>query len=418
MKKVYISIDIGSDTIKIIVAEYYKEKFHILAFRSFKSKGVKCGLIVDANLTINALKDAFKELNNELGIEIRKVLVNIPAYNAKFLYTTSEINISSDEEIITGKDISKLFKKAVYSKLDVDYELITIIPLEFILDDEKTTDRPVGKKSKKLGLKGIIVSTPKKNVYSVVGAVEGAGLEVIDITFNSIGDYFEVKRPDLDRKVGAIINLGHETTTVSIYNKGKLMNTEVLQIGGKNIDKDLAYIFGINVFDAREVKEKFASAHKRFAQLNETYEVKNTVGETLKLTQFEVSEVVMARLEQILELAKKQILLLTKHSINYLILVGGLTEFKHYRHLALEVLSKDVIIYEEEKIGVRDNKYTSALGMIKYFQDKMDLKGKEYSMISMEDEFNLTSPRINYQKNDDKKITRIFSNFLNKEDKE
>lgn len=78
----------------------------------------------------------------------------------------------------------------------------------------------------------------------------------------------------MDKKVGAIINLGHDTTTVSIINKGKFMNTEIIQIGGRSIDKDLACVFGISIFDARTIKEKFAVAHKRYAQIGETYEVK------------------------------------------------------------------------------------------------------------------------------------------------
>ena len=66
-----------------------------------------------------------------------------------------------------------------------------------------------------------------------------------------------------DKKVSAVINIGHETTNVSIFNKGILMNTETIQIGGNNIDNDIECIFGVNVFDARKIKEKFSSSHKR-----------------------------------------------------------------------------------------------------------------------------------------------------------
>ena len=138
-----------------------------------------------------------------------------------------------------------------------------------------------------------MISTPKKNIYSVISCIEGASLEVADITFDGIGDYFEVRNANLDKKVGAIINLGHDTTTVSIINKGKFMNTEIIQIGGRSIDKDLACVFGISIFDARTIKEKFSVAHKRYTQLGETYEVKNNLGEMIKLNQYEVSQVTM-----------------------------------------------------------------------------------------------------------------------------
>ena len=269
----------------------------------------------------------------------------------------------------------------------------------------------MGKKADKLDLKAIVITTPKKNIYSVVSVTEASGLEVSDITFSGLGDYYEVRNDTLDKKVGAIINLGHETTTVSIINRGKLMNSEIIQIGGRNIERDLAKAFNIDIFSARVLKEKFASAHKRFLSLNDVYEMNNVVKEPIKLNQLEVSEVVMARLTQILELSKEQILLLTKQNINYIVLTGGLTEIKHFKNLCFEIFGKDVIIYSVDTLGIRDNKYTTALGMIKYFNDKMLVRGKEYTMIDDIDENLLITPK-NSKKKNDKIITKIFGSFL------
>ena len=366
MKKIYTAIDIGSDTIKFVVGEYFKNKLNILATYEQKAKGIRKGLIVDPNLAINSIKDGIKEMNNMLGIEIKKVIVNVPDYNTKFMLVTGEVNIIDEDELITTDDINKVIKESVYAKLYEDYELITVVPLVFTIDDEET-ENPVGRTGKKLGMKGIMISAPKKNIYSVLSVMEGAGLEVIDITISGLCDYAEVGNKNLDKKVGAIINLGHETTNVSVYNKGKLMNTETIQLGGLNIDKDLAYMFNINIFDAREIKEKFASSHKRFIALNDVYEVKNTAEETIKLNQIEVTEIVMDRLAEILELANKQILLLTKQNISYIVITGGLTEIRAFKNLVYEILGKDVIIYNEDTLGIRDNKYITAIGMIKYF---------------------------------------------------
>ena len=259
MKKIYTAIDIGSDTIKIVVGEYFKDKLNILTIHEEKSKGIRKGLIVDPNLAINSIKDGIKEVNNNLGINIKRVIVGVPSYNSKFMFVTGEINVT--EEVITTDSINNLIKVSVYSKVDNDYELITVIPLTFTLDGEKV-ETAIGKSGKKLGLKGIMITAPKKNVYSVLSVIEGAGLEVVDITVSALGDYFEVRNDNLDKSTAAIINLGHETTTVSVFNRGKLMNTETIQLGGINIDKDLAYMFNISIFDAREIKEKFASSHK------------------------------------------------------------------------------------------------------------------------------------------------------------
>ena len=408
MKKIYTAIDIGSDTIKFVVGEYFKNKLNILATYEQKAKGIRKGLIVDPNLAINSIKDGIKEINNNLGIDIKKVIVGVPSYNAKFMFVTSEIEITGDA--ITTDDVNNLIKASVYSKVEQDYELITVLPLTFLIDGEKET-KVVGKTGNKLEIKGIMISAPKKNVYSVLSVMEGAGLEVVDITVSALGDYYEVRNDNLDKNIGAIINLGHETTNVSVFSRGKLMNTETIQLGGINVDKDLAYMFNINIFDAREIKEKFASSHKRFIALNDVYEVKNTAGEVIKLNQIEVTEIVMDRLAELLRLAQKQILLLTKQNISYIVITGGLTEIRAFKNLVYEILGKDVIIYTEDTLGARNNKYTTSIGMIKYFIDKMEVRGKEYSMIDEQDEELLINPN-NKNSKGKASITKIFGNFI------
>ena len=410
MKKIYTSIDIGSDTIKFVVGEYFKKKVNILYTHEEKAKGIRKGLIVDPNLAINAIKDGIKVVNNYLGINIKKVVVGVPDYNAKFMFVTGSTNIIDEDELITTEDINKVIKESVYSKIAQDYELITVIPLVFLIDGKPET-KPCGKTGKVLEVKGIMITAPKKNIYSVLSIMEGAGLEVADITISGVGDYYEVRNNVLDKKVGAIINIGHETTNVSVYNKGCIMNTETIQLGGTNIDKDLAYMFNINIFDARVIKEKFASSHKRFIALNDIYMVKNTAGEEIKLNQIEVTEIVMDRIVEILNLARKQILLLTKQNISYIVMTGGLTEIRAFKNLVYEIFGKDVIIYTEDTLGVRNNKYTTAVGMIKYFADKMETRGKEYSMVDREDEELLINPN-NKNKKDRTKITKIFGSFI------
>lgn len=419
MKKIYAAIDIGTYAIKFVVLEYYNSKFYALASHQVKSKGIKKGLIVEPNLVVDCLKEGINEINSMLGIQIKKVIVNVPDYNVNFKYITGSTN-TTENNTVTSDDISRAIKDSIYNKLDENQELVTMVPVEYVLDDELIS-KPLGKNGQKLEIKGIMISTPKKNIYSVLSVLEGAGLEVVDIVVNGLSSYYEVRDDKLDKQDGAIINLGHETVTVSIFESGKLVNNETLQIGGINVEKDLAYVFGISVFDGRILKEKFASSHKRFCQLNEIYEVKNTIGEVIKLNQLEVSGVVMSRMVEILNLAKKQIRLLTNNEISYIVLTGGLTEIKSFKNLAYEIFGKDVIIYTVTTLGCRDNSYVNTLGMIKYFVDKMESRGKEVSMLNIEEETALITPNSKLKKDNIKDniiVNKIFGNFIaNKEDK-
>ena len=420
MKKIYSSIDIGSYSIKFVVGEYFNNKFYVLASHSIKSKGIRKGLIVEPQLVIDCIKEGMNEINGMLGIKVKKVIVNVPDYNAKFKVVTGNTKIEENDTVTTN-DISRVIKDSIYNEVEDNYELVTMVPIEYIIDEEKIVEKPLGKNGNNLGIKGIMISTPKKNIYSVLSVIEAAGLEVVDIVVNGLASYFEIKDDKLEKQDGAVINLGHSTSTVSIFESGKLVGNETLQLGGINVEKDLAYVFGIDVSEGRILKEKFASSHKRFCQLNEIYEVKNTIGEMIRLNQLEVSGVVMSRMVEILNLAKKQIRLLTEHEINYIVLTGGLTEFKSFKNLAYEIFGKDVIIYTVTTLGCRDNKYVNAIGMIKYFIDKVESRGKVVSMLDVEDEMTLVTPNNKLKKDNIKEniiVNKIFGNFMaNKEEK-
>ena len=413
MRKIYTSIDIGSDSVKILVGEAEGDKVNILARTSVKSKGIRKGLIVDPNLAVNTIKDGIKVIDDDLGFPVREVIVTIPEYNVGFMYVTGKTKVNG---IVDTESVNRVIKDSVYNKLDKDYELVTVIPLDFIIDGEGGHEYPVGATCDLLEIKGIMISVPKKNIYSVLSVMAGAGLEVEDITISGLSDYFQVRNKKLDDEIGAIINIGHETTNVSIINHGKIMNTETIQLGSLNVENDIAYVFGTNIIDARKIKEKFAVSHKRFTNLNETYEIENNLGKVVKLNQHEVSEVVQSRLAEILKLARKQIDLLTKKQIEYIVITGGATEIRAFKNLVYEILGKDVIIYVMDEVGIRDNKYVTALGMIKAFIYKMAVRGKDYTMVSRDDENLLENPD-NKKKNDKTVVSKILKGFVrNKEE--
>ena len=102
---------------------------------------------------------------------------------------------------------------------------------------------------------------------------------------------------------------------------------------------------------------------------------------------------------------------MTKQNISYIVITGGLTEIRAFKNLVYEILGKDVIIYTEDTLGIRNNKYTTSMGMIKYFIDKMEIRGKEYSMIDEETQDLLINPH-NKNKRDKMRVTKIFGNFI------
>ncbi len=408
MKKLYASIDIGSDTVKVLVCEIYKDKMNVLASSSVKSSGIKKGLIVDANDASICIRKAIQEVESMLGIKIEKVLVSVPSYGADFSVGTAFIDIDLDditkeERCVTGKDVLNVLQNVGYNKIADDRELVNILPIEFYLDDiDHSVKDPKGEKCKRLGVKTVVVTTPKINVHSVVSLLSAMGLDVKDITFNSIGDYYEFKSDDIDNSISAVINIGSDTTTVSLFIKGILAKTSIINIGGKNIDNDIKYIFKVDILEARELKEKFAIAHKRYASSNEIIEVSNINGEMIKINQYEISEVVMERVLEILNFAKKELKVLTNKEISYIIITGGVSEMFGFKATVDEVFGPGIAPVSLKTLGIRKNQFSSCSGMIRFFDEKVNLRGKpNYSMFNKSDEEDLISSK--------KKITN-FSN--------
>ena len=395
MKHVYTSIDIGSDTIKVVVCELFNNKLNLLAASSVKSKGIKKGLITNVDEATKSLKAALNEVEEMLGIKIHKVIASIPGYFAEYLMIKGKIELPEESEGVTGKDIVDLLQVAKNTKDLGDREMVTIIPIDFNLDETTGIKDPKGMKGKILETRAVMITTPKKNIYSVISLLENNGLEVIDVSLNSIGDINAAKDKTIKQQVGAVINIGHETTTVSLYNKGIIVKSSVLGLGGKNVDNDIAYIYKLELKDAAKIKERFALAHKHYASHNDYYEIVNKLGEDKKINQFEVSEVAMSRLEEILILARKEINILTKREVDYILITGGTSEMSNFSLIAEEVLGKIAKINNIRIVGLRNNKYASAVGNIIYFIGKLKLKGKDYTMITKDDMEDLSSTKRN-----------------------
>lgn len=417
MKNVYTSVDIGTDAIKVVVCELYQNKLNLLAASCVPSKGIKKGLITDVEVARQSLRKAINEVEEMLGIRIRQVLVSVPSYYADFKLVTSTINIEPtiDDEPgeIEGSDISILLKKASYAKRNPNDEIVTTIPIDFKLDNRLVVKAPLGIAATRLDVRAIAVTTPKKNIYSVVSLVEGIGLQIKDISLNGIGDMYAFKNKDMDSKIGAIINIGAETTSISLYNKGIMVKNSIIGLGGKNIDNDLAYIYKLNADQAKAVKENFALAHKRFANASDVYEVANNEQATIKIKQLEASEIAMARLEEILGQARKEIHALTSHEVDYILVTGGVSNMSNFDVMVTTVLGKKATVGNMKLIGVRNNRFSSSVGNIVYYISKLKLLGIRDTMISEDDMEELSSGRNLVNINNESMLGKVFGYFFN-----
>ena len=386
MRKIYTSVDLGSDSIKIMVGEMHNKKLNVLATSCVKTKGIKKGLIVNADDVLVSLKEAIISIEKKLLITIDKVIASVPSYFSNFEIVNGEVDIDDSDFRISGKDIVAVLKNAINGKIKKDRELVTIIPIYFVVDGRKNIKDPKGLIGKKLGVKAMMVTTPSKNVQSIISIFQSIGIEVVDVNLGSIADYAELRNNTTDSGLSAIINIGYDITTVSLFNKGIIINSEIIQIGGRNIDNDISYVFKIDTNESAKLKENFAMAHKKFSRVNETKECLNLNRDLVSINQYDISQVVMSRLTEILKLSKKQSYLLTNREISYIIFTGGTSEIPGMSYLVDEMFEDNARVGNIDTIGIRNNKYSSLSGLIRCFDAKLELRDRSFSMIDFDNE--------------------------------
>lgn len=387
---IYTSVDIGSHSIKIVVAEKINDKFYVLASTSVKSMGIKRGIIKDKDLVLNSLKEAFTNINNDLGVEIKKVLLSFPLFLVNTSIETSDISVNG---IVSSDDVKEVIGKTVSENIDKKEEVLYLEPLVFEIDSDLQVVDPKGLTADRLKVRCAVSTIERKYLYDYFSLFQELDIEVVDITYGVIGDYFENANIEMNKKLGILVNLGYSKCEIAIFNKGIMLKGEVLPIGSKKIDKDISYIYKIDRKQAISLKEEFAVSSSKYADMNNFLEITNLNGEKIKINQVEISQVIEARLKEILKSVKSEINNLTNRSISYIIITGGITNLVGFPYLVEEEFKIDKVIANLTTIGVRSNMYSTSFGLIKYFAYKAKSRNIDYLMFDLKDKENLASKK-------------------------
>ncbi len=411
MRNIMAALDVGSAQIKLIIGEIIKNKVNILACVETPARGIKKGFVINMESATEALSEVFKNAEDLIGLPIKKVITSVPSTYAECFLASGTVATTSPDKVINNNDIIKVMQKCVYNKIPEHKELVSIIPASFMINDEVVSN-PLNMISEKISMKGIVVTVPKKNVEGISTCLKNIGVDLVDVVISPLGDFYEHKQKSMNKEIGALINIGEETTTVSIFNRGILTNLETIDIGGGTITNDLAYVYKISLEDAKYVKEHLALAHTRLAQPNESLTFKDKYDESVKINAYDASEIVMGRLTEIINLAKKQINLLTKKEISYIIFTGGVTESGDFDILIEDILGNLGIIGKVEEIGARNNKYATAVGMIKYYNSRLKLRNTEFSIFNLEEQEELGGLAKRANVADNSLLGKIFGYFF------
>lgn len=385
------SLDIGNEEIKVIVASAFDNKCNVLASTSIRSSGIKKNTIYNEKKLRESVKLAITKTEEKIGMKIKEVILLIPSNTAKMTIETGLVDIK--DNIVRGSDIKRALADAKKDTFDDTRELVSVLPISFTVDDNISVSNPIGEEGNKLFVKAVVSTSLKSEIYPLISIVSSLGISIVDIVHKSQADYYTVSNNSLDRKLGCVINLGGDVTTVSIFNKGIMIKNSYIPLGSSSVDKDISFVYKVDIKTARHLKETFALAVPRYADKYDSIDVVTLENKSITVTQSEISKVIESRLNEILKLAKNEINRLTKREISYIIVVGGISELAGFNYIVEDVLSRNASCLDMQQMGARHNKYTSAFGAIKYFYKKCLLTEEDISMFPQDVVETFLSPK-------------------------
>ncbi len=372
---IVIGLDIGTTKVCVVVAE--KDdlgKLNVLGKGRANSEGLQRATVVNINKTVDAIKKAVADAERESSIKIKGVNVGISGAHVHCIYSNSEVSVNQSG-IVNESDVRRFLEKAKTNirYLDIDHEIIHVIPQEFIVDDQEGVLDPIGMAGMIMRGSAYIVVGLRTKIRNIRQCIEKAGLDVNAMTFEPVASGLAVMKESEKRSGTVVIDIGGGTTEVAIYIDGAIRYSEVIKVAANDVTHDVAY--GVKALNdvAEKVKIQHGCAWSKMLEEDEQIMIDGIEGRPSKsIPKSSLTVIIEARMMEIFELARDII----KRSgyYDYLnagaIITGGGSLLPGAVELAREILGLDVRTGYPEGVsgGIRDAvnnpMYATVMGLV------------------------------------------------------
>lgn len=301
-----IGVDIGTTKICAIVGEVGEDGVDIVGIGTHPSKGLRKGVVVNIESTVDSIKRVIEEAELMAGCEISSVYTGIAGGHIKGFNSQGVIAIKERE--VKENDIRRVVDAARAVAIPMDREVIHILPQEFIIDNQDGIKEPLGMSGVRLEAKVHIVTGAVTSAQNIIKCVHRNGLHVSDIVLQSLASAEAVLSPD-EKDLGvALVDIGGGTTDIAIFIDGGIKQTSVLSLGGNHLTGDIAVGLRTPAAEAEKIKKKYGCAMHSMVQRDETIEVPSVGGRKPRLIPRQtLTGIIEPRVEEILTLAKEEI---------------------------------------------------------------------------------------------------------------
>lgn len=418
--EIYVSLDIGTSSVKVIIGEMVNDSLNIIGVGNVKSEGLRKGSIVDIDETVHSIKKAIEQAERMIGMDIKNVIVGIAGNHVMLQPSHGVVAVSSENREIADEDVARVIDAAQVVSIPPERDIIDVIPKQFIVDGLDEISDPRGMIGVRLEMEGTIITGSKTILHNTLRCVERAGLEIMDITLQPLAaGAFALSKDEKNLGV-ALVDIGGGSTTIALFENGILKATSVLPVGGDHITKDLSIGLRTSTEDAEKIKTKYGYAFYDHASEDEVFSVP-IIGsdQHQQFNQLEISDIIEARMEEIFDLIQHEVKHLgAKDLPGGYVLSGGVANTQGILELAQVVFQNRVRIAIPDYIGVREPQYTTAVGLIKFAYKNAKIQGRKMENPATVPETKekrvqkQPQPKTKPEKQPEEKITSRVKKFL------
>lgn len=308
MKKseLLVGLDIGTSKVAAVVADLNDGGLSVLGMGSAPSEGLRKGVVVNIEATVHAIEQAIKEAEVTAGCEIHSVFASVGGAHVKGFNSHGVVGVKNPE--INQTDVDRVLDAARAIALPADRDILHVLPQDFVLDGQDGIRAPVGMSGVRLEARVHIITSATTSAQNVIKCCERTGLHVADLVLEPLAAAEAVLTPE-EKELGvALVDVGAGTTDVLVLHQGALRHTAVLSLGGNHVTNDIAAGLRTPFRDAEILKQRSGCALARLVGREQSVEVPSLGGRTPRLlSRHMLGQIIEARLEEILTLARHQV---------------------------------------------------------------------------------------------------------------
>ena len=306
-KALLVGLDIGTSKIVAIVGEYAPgEPVEVIGIGSHPSKGMKRGVVVDIESTVQSIQRAIEEAELMAGCQIRSVYAGISGSHVRCLNSQGVVAIR-DKEVADG-DIERVLDAARAVAIPADQRILHVLAQEYVIDEQEGIRHPIGMCGVRLEARVHVVTGALSAAQNISKCVTRCGLAVDDLILSPLASSYAVLTQD-ERDLGVcLVDIGAGTTDLTVFTQGSIRHTASLGVAGDQVTNDIAFAFRTPTPYAEDIKVKYACALAQLARAEETIEV-TSVGDRppRRLARQMLAEVVQKRYEELFEMAQAEL---------------------------------------------------------------------------------------------------------------